>query len=184
MTMPPPDSNPSLCEVCRQPGRVRILYDYQGAQPVFRHFCLEHAEDFQPFTGSAESGAGPQRLSVGSLMVMVGLFLGVTGAVGSWIGIGSSPGVGWLQLVGMGAGALFVLLGALIGMDAVEVIGAVVFGIAAGADLFGGEGAAETGSQQRLVLWTGIVLAGAGIGLRLGFGLKSSAKTPSQQDKP
>jgi hypothetical protein len=163
---------------------VRILYDYQGAQPVFRHFCLEHAEDFQPFTGSAESGAGPQRLSVGSLMVMVGLFLGVTGAVGSWIGIGSSPGVGWLQLVGMGAGALFVLLGALIGMDAVEVIGAVVFGIAAGADLFGGEGAAETGSQQRLVLWTGIVLAGAGIGLRLGFGLKSSAKTPSQQDKP
>lgn len=101
-----------------------------------------------------------------SILIGIGIFFGLSGIAADYIGIPRGSGFGWLRLLALGTGALFVLVGALIRVDAIGIIGAVLFGLTACVSLFGLTQVSGIGWKQQLAMTVGLLLIVTGLLLR------------------
>ncbi|MBN1345163.1 MAG: hypothetical protein JXQ73_20885 [Phycisphaerae bacterium] len=161
------------CEICGEPARVRVLDRYANGEPVFRQYCLDCADRDDPIGGPGSGPSSRHHLTFASLMIVAGLSISLLGALGDYVGVHSGVGIGWYQTIGIAVGALFVLIGALLGADVIAVFGTIVFGLAACADLMGFGGVAGIGWKQNLAIFAGVVLTFVGVLLRLRLGRRS-----------
>jgi hypothetical protein len=103
---------------------------------------------------------------VSSLIIIIGLLLAVLGASADLFGMHGAAGFGWKQQAGVIVGALLVVLGALLRVDALAVGGLILFAVAALADVYGTIGAPGMGWRQRVAIIVGLVLVLGGLRLR------------------
>ncbi len=161
------------CEVCGKPARVRVLERYAGGGPVFRHYCLDCADRQHESGSHPPSGPSGQRLSIGSILMVTGLFIVLIAVLGDHLGIRGLPGFGWRQALGLLLGAALVSIGAVLRTDVVAVFGTLVFALAALSDLFGFQSAEGLGWKQRLAIVIGVSLTALGLVMRLAYGRRS-----------
>lgn len=160
------DEKPNdCCQVCGREARVRTLANYEAGKPVFGLFCLECA-DHHPYKTQSITASDRSRLSFAFLLFFVGIFVVILGAWGDCFGIHDSSGFGWYQRTGIAIGGFVLLLGAMFRVEAMAVIGAVVFGLAALSDVFGLGDSAGIGWKQQLLIVIGLALALTGLWLR------------------
>lgn len=95
------DQISNACAGCGQAARIRILETYVAGRPVIRHFCFECADRH---FGVPEPGPPVHRASVGSLLIVAGLAVGLLGLAGR-------DGFGWKQQIAIGLGLLFITIG-------------------------------------------------------------------------
>jgi hypothetical protein len=154
------------CERCGAPARVHVLAGYVEGRPVHRHFC--HACADVAYELQLEVGVGRvrPRPRVSSLIIAVGVLFAVLGASFDLLGIEGAAGFGWQQQGGMAVGVLLVILGGLLRVDAIAIAGALLFGAAALADVYGTLGSPGIGLKQQFFVAAGVSLILAGIWLR------------------
>lgn len=152
-----------VCETCGEPARVHVLEEYRQGAPVFRHACLDCADRAMI---SAHHTVHHNRASMASLLIGIGIFFGVLGVAADYIAIPTGNGFGWLRLLGLGVGALFVLVGTLIRVDAIGIAGAILFGLTACVSLFGLTQVSGLGWKQQLAMTIGLMLILTGLLLR------------------
>lgn len=154
------------CQVCGRPARVRILEDYVAGSPVYRQYCLTCADAHEIGRTVDDMDANRPRTTTGTLIVIAGLTFGMFGVFGHRFGIAWTAGLGPRQQAGIVAGVLLIMLGALLRVDAVAVVGMVVFGLAACADLIGLGGFGGSNVGQQLFIAVGLMLTCIGLALR------------------
>jgi len=154
------------CQICGAEARVRILVGYRRGEPVFGVYCLACSDQLESLKVMGGIDSSRRRLSLGSMLIVGGLVIGMLGVAGDYLGIRGARGFGLYQQFGVAVGALFILVGALLRVDAVGVVGMVVFALAACADLLGLAGTAGIGWKQQSAIVAGSVLIVAGIVLR------------------
>jgi len=103
---------------------------------------------------------------VSSLIIAVGVLFAVLGVSFDLFGMKGAAGFGWKQQGGVVVGVLLVVLGALLRADVLAIGGAVLFGAAALADVYGTLGSPGVGWKQRLAVAAGVLLILMGIWLR------------------
>lgn len=157
------------------------LTGYKDAEPVFVDLCLGCAD--KTAAGVSTSGAGTRRrMSVGSLMVVLGLCLCFVCLVADQIGIGGSPGHGSFQIAGLVIGGLILVVALIFRIDMLGVFGVVVLALSEFADvlrLWGNEG---FGWKQQLALWAGVGLMLTGLVIRMS-GLSGRNRRVSSDDE-
>ncbi len=154
------------CQTCGQPVRVRILKGYTGGKPMLEHFCSKCADEAQVTIRTTLDESAKQRLSIGALLIFAGLFVGIIGVFGDYLGIEGHSGFGWHQQVGIVLATVFVLVGSLFRVDTLAVVGVVAFGLSVFADLFGLTSAPGIGWKQQLATSIGIAIVLTGILLK------------------
>ena len=159
------------CERCGAPARVYILEEYVDGKPVHRHLCLGCANT--AYERYLRRGAGHvrPRPSLSALLIAAGLVLVILGASADLFGIQGSAGFGWKQQASLLAGALAVILGALLRVDALMLGGSVLVAVAVLADVYGTIGSPGIGWRQRAAIVAGLVLVQAALFLRKRHGL-------------
>jgi len=151
---------------CGKPARVLVLVGYDGPKPLRRHLCLRCAETaFEDYLVEP-NGAPRSRLSVASLLIAGGILVAAVGATADEWGVQGSSGFGWKQQSALAVGGLLVVLGGLLRADVVAVVGTVLFGLGALADLFGTFGSPGMGWRQMLLIFAGLVSMCWGLLLR------------------
>jgi hypothetical protein len=149
------------CAVCKQAARVRILETYVAGRPVIRHFCFECADRY---FGQLSQQDPPvvRRASLGALLILAGLLLGLVAIVADHLGIHGSPGFGWYKQTGLLTGSLLICLAAFWRIDIIGVLGILMLGLAAGANLLGLAGRDGFGWKQQVAMAAGLLLVVAG----------------------
>lgn len=158
-------SNPSAtsmpaCANCAQPARVRVLSGYADSQPVVEAYCLDCAEQ-----ASAPRVTVRNDASFALLAAHIGLAFGVLGAFGDWFWLASQGGFGFQQQIGIAVGVISFTLGVMLRVDLFVVVGMVIFSVAAGADLVGGN--PGIGWRQELLLKGGLAIVGLALAMHL-----------------
>jgi hypothetical protein len=164
--MPNPDIQRARCERCSAPARVFVLEGYVDGQPVRHHFCLECADSAYRHYLDRGAGVIRPRLSFGSLLIIVGLLLTAVGASVDELGLHGSGGFGWKQQGGLLIGMVVLVLGALLRVDILAIVGAILVGAAALADVFGPVGSPGVGWKQGALILAGLLVLAAGIFMR------------------
>jgi hypothetical protein len=154
------------CDICGKPASVRVLERYADGEPVFKRYCLECAQRVGGAATMKGGATSRHRMSRGSLLIAAGVLIVIVAATGDYIGIRGSSGFGWYQALGICLGALFVLIGALLGVDVFAIFGTIVFGLAACSDLLGIAGVPGIGWKQNLAIFAGVVMTTVGVILR------------------
>ncbi|MFO0837885.1 MAG: hypothetical protein U1D55_05115 [Phycisphaerae bacterium] len=161
----PPDAA-RTCAVCGASARVHVLEGYRGGQPCYRSLCFQCAD-----AARRVERVSPRRHRTGRglalALILGGVSLGILGAVGDRLGIGANRGFGWLQQSGLATGALFVVLGALLRIDLIAIVGTILFGLAASADLLRGTDRHLIGWRQQSAILLAAVITAAGVTLRI-----------------
>jgi hypothetical protein len=137
---------------------VNVLEGYVGGQPTRRHFCLECADVAYGLYIEGGTGRTRPRPHLSSLLIAAGLLLALVGASVDLLGIEGHAGFGWKQQAGLVVGTLLVALGALLRVDALAIGGALLFGVAALADVYGTVGTPGVGWRQRAAILAGLVV--------------------------
>lgn len=153
------------CAVCRQAARVRILETYVAGRPVIRHFCFECADRYFGQLSRQEPPVA-RRASLGALMILAGILLGLLAIVADHLGIHGNPGFGWYKQTGLVTGSLLICLAAVWRIDIIGVLGILMLGLAAGANLLGLAGRDGFGWKQQMAMAAGLVLVVAGTLIR------------------
>jgi membrane protein implicated in regulation of membrane protease activity len=156
----------NTCDKCQEPARVHILEEYEKGTPLFRHLCLSCADALSEETARGSRGTNGNRASMASILIMVGIFFGIVGMASDYIGISRGSGFGWLRLLGLLVGVLFVLVGALIRVDAIGVAGSIILGLTACVSLFGLSQVSGIGWKQQLAMTVGLLLILTGVLLK------------------
>jgi hypothetical protein len=154
------------CEDCGQPGRVQILEGYRAGAPVMRVLCMPCADHACVTPPETDSPAARGRLSPGATVILGGVCLGLFALLRQHVGLGQAAGFGVEARLAACLGALLVLLGALLRADVVAVVGTLVFGVAAGAGLFGPVDAVHVGLVSRSGIAVSLGLIAVGLALR------------------
>ncbi len=154
------------CQTCGQPVRVRILRGYRRGKPILEHFCFKCADELQRTIQTTIDESGRQRLSIGALLVFVGLFVGIIGVSGDYLGIEGHSGIGWYQQMGIVLATVLVVVGSVFRVDALVVVGIVVLGLSIFSDVLGLTSAPGIGWKQQLAASIGIAIALTGILLK------------------
>lgn len=149
------------CEGCGRPARVHILEGYREGKPVTRASCLHCADTLLTKPGARPMSSAP-RNGWAILLMAAGAVLAVSGVLADQVGVRGASGFGGYQVVGVIAGALSVLIGAVLRSDAVGAAGLVVLVLAASADLLHFGGQAGFGWKQRAAVVLGLLLVFAG----------------------
>ncbi len=167
------DSVTNVCAVCGQAARVCILADYVAGRPAIRHLCFRCA-DREPH------GVAPppplRRASTGGLMILAGTLLGLLGLAADHLGIHGNPGFGWYKQSALLSGSLLICLGCLWRIDAFGVIGALVFLLAASANLLHLAGRSGFGFKQQVAIALGSLLVVVGATLRRRSGRRAARR--------
>jgi hypothetical protein len=154
------------CDRCGAPARVHVLAGYADGRPIGRHFCHACADVAYELHLGAEAGPGRPRPRVSSLIIVVGVVFAVLGTSFDLFGVKGAAGFGWQQQGGVAAGVLLVILGGLLRVDALAIGGALLFGAAVLADVYGTLGSPGIGLKQQLLVAAGVLLIFAGVWLR------------------
>ena len=152
------------CELCGRPARVRTLIGYREGAPLMRIFCLGCA-DTVPARGFAGGTTDRTRVAMRNFLVAAGIFVMLVGALGDHLGIHASPGFGWYQRAGLVLGTLLLACGALLRIDLMALVGAMVFALSAGADWLGIAGSDGFGWKQDGAILGGFLIALVGLAL-------------------
>ena len=160
------DEPPARCDRCGAPARVHVLAGYVEGRPVHRHFCHACADVAYELQLEVGAGNARPRPRVSSLIIAVGVLFAVLGTSFDLFGVEGAAGFGWKQQGGVAIGVLLVVLGGLLRVDAIAIAGAVLFGAAALADVYGLLGSPGFGSKQRFAVAVGVFLVLIGIWLR------------------
>lgn len=154
-----------LCCECGRPARVRILETYLAGEPVIKHFCFHCADGY--FGESTRQDLPPvHRPSLGSLMVLAGLFIGLISLLGDHLGVHSDSIFGWYKQSELVAGILLVCLGAFWRVDVIGVVGLLLIALVFSANLLGLSGLNGFGWKHKLALAVGLTLIFAGVLVR------------------
>lgn len=136
------------CAVCGGAARVSILDGYSAGRAVTRELCLGCADEPAASPARARE-AGRTRLGVPVLLVLAGMLAGGASLLGDSLGAAVPAGhLGVGQSVILGAGALLVLIGALLRVDVIAVVGTAAFLLVLAADTLGVTGAPGFGWKQ------------------------------------
>ncbi len=157
-----------VCDACGAEARVHLLEGYRGGLPAGRSLCFDCADLVRRVDRVGGLGIGRSRRGLSIILACSGVALAALGLLGDRLGIGDTPGIGWLQRSGLAVGALFVVLGALLRIDLIAVAGTILFGLAAIADLLKGAAGDVIGWKQQSAILVGafITCLGVMLGLR------------------
>ena len=156
------------CQRCEQPSRVTILLGYVGGIPVRRHLCISCAEYASDEIGLDRASVleTTPTLSSASVALLAGVLLALIGLLADEFDHRGSHGFGQYQVIAVVAGALFVMIGALLRANALAVVGVILFGLGALADAFGRVGTPGIGWRQQMTIAVGLLLLCLGLYLR------------------
>ena len=129
-------STDNVCQTCAQPARTCVLRGYAGGEPQYERYCFDCVDRYDQAACPIAASRAKTRISVGSIMLTLGLLLGVFVLSSDFLGTRGGAGVGPIQGTGLVAGAVFIILGALLSIEPLLAGGALIFGICATADLF------------------------------------------------
>ena len=137
--------------------------------PVTRRLCLACVDQEKPRAGTHHAAADHRLLHTGTLLIVVGVLLAIASTSVDYVGITGSPGIGGYQLLGLGAGAICVLFGAMLRIEVLAVTGALAFGLAVCADLLGVAGSQGVGWKEQCgYLVAALLVVGGFLYRRLG----------------
>lgn len=160
--LPPHD----VCELCGRPAIVHLTQERFAGPARMRHLCGECA-DKHPFDGMADDDAAPRAArSLAELMILTGVvFTGMTlGA--DYFGVGDQPGFGTMQMTGVLAGVVLVVLGALFRSDLLSVAGGVLTVLACLADWLS-LGTIAVSRKQTAAIMAAVVVTMLGAWIRM-----------------
>ena len=153
------------CSVCGEPARVRILENYVAGRPVVRPFCFRCADVYSR-EATREMARPGHRSSLGLLMIVAGLTIGMVALAGDYVGIRGLGGVGWYKQFGVLLGILFVCLGAFWRIDVIGLVGGLLIALVFSAKLLHLAGAEGFGWKHQAALAVGLLLIIAGVVVR------------------
>ena len=114
-------------------------------------------------------------MEIGIILAAVGAFITFISVFADWLEFGTSPGLGWKQLIGIALAASAVGLGAMFRALVLVVIGLIFGGLSLLADYIGFGGAEGFGKQQ----WAGVIVGV--LSMTLGFRLLRIRPTASSK---
>jgi hypothetical protein len=157
------DSNHAqACGVCGQPARVRLLEGYHAGEPLFQLLCMRCADAVPEHVPRVRSSTA-QRRAWTLAAVAGGLVLAACGLLVEHVHARMSAGEWLIRTLAVLGGAAGIFCGALLNSPTLGLTAAVLFAIAAGAELLGIHGAPGVGWKQLLAVLGGLSLALAGM---------------------
>jgi hypothetical protein len=135
---------------------VRILVGYTGPEPIYQHYCLEHADREEPAPPIVQP-------ILPGLMVRGGALLGLVAVAADYLDIAGKEGFGWKQFLGSELGALCLVLGAFLRIGLLALVGVVLFAISVGADYLAVGHSQGTGWREVVTEVTAVLLVGIGL---------------------
>jgi hypothetical protein len=151
------------CALCDRPARVHILKGYDHGRPIRQSLCLSCANAADERLLSETLERRQRRSGRATLLTVTGLLLIVLGGAVDQLGIHTSVGFGLKQQTSLLLGAFVVILGALLRIDVLAALGALLFAAAALADVLKPGGSPGVGWQQGAALVVGLLCLVAGL---------------------
>ena len=155
------------CKGCGGPVRVQILEGYRAGVPIVHYWCLACADRADETVASSTARPARERLRGNTMLLTGGLALGLIGVLSDHAVQTTPGGLGLLPSIVACAGALGVVIGALLRMELSIVAGTLIFGLAACADLMQPSHAGRVGAVIYGEVVLGMLLVAGGLATRL-----------------
>lgn len=158
------------CDECGAQVAVCVLLGYDHGTPLYRRSCIDC--DGRWLSGVRAKYAGPRtgvREGLASAALVLGVILGSLGLAADSLSLHPEAGFGHFQQLGVLGGLFSLLVGVLVRIDTIAILGVLVFGAAALADLIGPSGEAGMGWKQATAIMLSAVLILASVALRMSL---------------